>query len=188
MVQAVSPPSKAATLSESPQSVSSFAGEQASSSECEYNLHTVRQHDVVLLLVVISHWVDSDTSILGSVFIEFSSCIYTADSSSQKTDRSELLNRPPTFTDLMNGVATKVVSKWQMIGILLHVSYSELERISKEKDDIFMRLAEVFDLWQKRGSPPYTWTTIIDALRAPLVGEVQLAKEVEEWVTKLKAS
>ena len=74
-----------------------------------------------------------------------------------------------------------------MIGILLHVPVSELERISKEKDSILMGLAEVFNLWQKRGFPSYTWATIIDVLNTGLVGEVQLAKEVEEWV-KLKAS
>ena len=115
-------------------------------------------------------------------------CIYTADSSSQKADHSELLNRPPALPDLMNSVAAKVACKWEAIGMLLHASISDLGRISREKDTILMRLAEVFDLWQKRGSPPYTWTTIINALRAPLVGEVQLAKEVEEWVMKLKAS
>ena len=60
--------------------------------------------------------------------------------------------------------------------------------ISRNTDDIVgvLRLAEVFDVWKKNGSPPYTWTTIIDALRAPLVGQVQLAKEVEEWVIESK--
>ena len=58
--------------------------------------------------------------------------------------------------------------------MLLYASISDLGRISKEKDTITMRLAEVFDLWQKRGSPPYTWTTIIGVLKAELVGEVQL--------------
>ena len=31
-------------------------------------------------------------------------------------------------------------------------------------------------MWKKRGSPPYTWTTIIGVLKAEIVGEVQLAK------------
>ena len=33
----------------------------------------------------------------------------------------------------------------------------------------------------------YTWATIIDTLRAPIVGEVQLAHELEEWITTVQA-
>ena len=40
----------------------------------------------------------------------------------------------------------------------------------------------MFDLWERRGSPPFTWATNIDALRADIVGEVQLAYELEQWV------
>ena len=90
------------------------------------------------------------------------------------------------MSDLMNRVATKVTDNWEKIGILLDVPYSDIKTISRNTDDIVLRLAEVFDVWKKNGSPPYTWTTIIDALRAPLVGQVQLAKEVEEWVIESK--
>ena len=50
------------------------------------------------------------------------------------------------------------------------------------KQDPVRCLADIFDVWQRNGSPPYTWATIIDALRAPIVGEVRLARELEEWV------
>ena len=53
---------------------------------------------------------------------------------------------------------------------------------ARENIDSLDCFAEVFDLWERRGSPPFTWATNIDALRADIVGEVQLAYELEQWV------
>ena len=36
----------------------------------------------------------------------------------------------------------------------------------------------MFDLWERKGSPPYTWATNIDALRADIVGEDYCALEL----------
>ena len=108
--------------------------------------------------------------------------IVDLDLASQKTDHSKLLDSQPILSDLMNRVAIKAAHKWQMIGILLHASVNEIEIIAQEESTILMRIAKVFDLWQKRGSSPYTWATIICALKAPLVAEVQLAEEVKKWV------
>ena len=38
--------------------------------------------------------------------------------------------------------------------------------------------SEVFEKWRTKGSPPYTWGTIINALKAPIVEEVQLANKL----------
>ena len=43
-------------------------------------------------------------------------------------------------------------------------------------------LNQVFATWEKSGSSPYTWANIINILRAEVVGEIQLASQVEEWV------
>ena len=95
---------------------------------------------------------------------------------------TDIFERPPTLFDLMSKVAAKIANKWEKIGILLGIPYSDIETISRSKDDVVICLAEVFDTWRRSGYPPYTWATIINVLGAELMGEVQLAKEVEQWV------
>ena len=92
------------------------------------------------------------------------------------------LQKPPTIPDLLNKVAAEASDKWKKLGQQLLIEQHKLKTISRENDDSLDCFAEVFELWQKRGSPPYTWATIIDALRAKIVGEVQLAYELEQWV------
>ena len=92
------------------------------------------------------------------------------------------LQNPPKISDLLNKVAAEVLNKWEILGLQLELEYVQLETISNKHQDNSLRFAGVFELWQKRGSPPYTWATIIDALRTKIVGEVQLAYELEQWV------
>ena len=100
---------------------------------------------------------------------------------------SKLFNTPPAMSVLMNRVAPNAASNWEKIGISLEIPYSDIKTISRNKTaDAVLCLAEVFDMWKKRGSPPYTWTTIISVLNAKIVGEVQLAKELEEWIQNSK--
>ena len=46
-----------------------------------------------------------------------------------------------------------------------------------------MLYSEVFSLWQMKADPPFTWATIIDTLRSPIVEENALAQEIEDWIT-----
>ena len=92
------------------------------------------------------------------------------------------LQNPPNIPDLLNKVAAKASNKWKKLGHQLFIEHHKLKTISRENDDSLDCFAEVFELWQKRRSPPYMWATIIDALRADIVGEVQLAYELEQWV------
>ena len=88
------------------------------------------------------------------------------------------LQRPPKVSVLLNKVAAEASDKWKKLGQQLDIEHHKLKTISKENDDILDCFAE---LWKRGGSPPYTWATIIDALRAKIVGEVQLAYELEQW-------
>ena len=92
------------------------------------------------------------------------------------------LNTRPKRQDLLNKVAAKTRDKWEEIGLQLNIDLSHIRSISRSHGAIRC-YAEVFDVWEKSGSPPYTWATIIDALRAPIVGEYQLAHELQEWLT-----
>ena len=90
------------------------------------------------------------------------------------------LNRPPEYYTLLNKVAVDAMDKWKKIGLALNIPIGQLNSITTT--DPILCYAEIFNWWQRNGSPPYTWATIIDALRAPMVGEVQLAHELEEMV------
>ena len=103
-------------------------------------------------------------------------------SSNAASQQLKPLNRPPEYLDLLNKVATRVRHKWEEIGLQLSIDRSYLKSIWSIKQDPVRCLADIFDVWQRNGSPPYTWATIIDALRAPVVGEVQLAHELEDQV------
>ena len=66
------------------------------------------------------------------------------------------------------------------MGLQLNIPMDQLN--SMTTTDPISCYADIFNWWQRNGSPPYTWATIIDALRAPIVGEVQLAHELEKWL------
>ena len=103
-------------------------------------------------------------------------------SSDVATQQLKPFNRPPgCLADLLNKVAAHARDKWRNMGIQLNIPMDQLD--SMTATDPIGYYAKIFNWWQKNGSPPYTWATIIDALRAPIVGEVQLAHELEEWLT-----
>ena len=102
-------------------------------------------------------------------------------SSDAATQQHKPLNRPPNYLDLLNKVATRARDKWVMIGLELNIPMDQLN--SMTATDPIRCYFDVFNWWRRNGSPPYTWATIIDALRSPIVGEVQLAHELKEWVT-----
>ena len=90
------------------------------------------------------------------------------------------LNRPPEYYTLLNKVAVGAMDKWKKIGLALDIPIGQLNSITTT--DPILCYADIFNWWQRNGSPPYTWATIIDALRAPIVGEARLAHELEEWI------
>ena len=92
------------------------------------------------------------------------------------------LEKPPKLYDLLNRVAAKIPAKWKIVGIQLKIEIGSLESLSINYQDDYHRYTEVFELWRKCGSSPYTWATIIDALREPSIGEMVLANNVQQWV------
>ena len=113
------------------------------------------------------------------------SCYSLVASSDAATQQLKPLNRPPEYLDLLIKVAACARDKWKMMGVQLNIPTDQLN--SMTAIDPISCYADVFNWWQRNGSPPYTWATIIDALRAPIVGEVQLAHELEEWITTVQA-
>jgi len=86
----------------------------------------------------------------------------------------------PSLRELMNDVAAKVVS-WKNFAIQLQLTTVEIDRIdNQERGDTKECFREVFSLWRKKTTPPYTWTTVISALKSPCVSENCVAMELEQ--------
>ena len=93
------------------------------------------------------------------------------------------LEKPPELRDLLNQVAIEASGKWKKLGIQLKIDYHKLKTISKENhEDSFECYTEMFEKWRMCGNPPYTWATVIDALRTKLMSEEELARKVEHAV------
>ena len=69
-----------------------------------------------------------------------------------------------------------VCDKWYRIGVQLEVPISNLKNIARDSMD---PLCDTLDFWM-RNDPSASWRCLVDALKAPSVGEKQLAKTVEE--------
>ena len=92
------------------------------------------------------------------------------------------LERAPKRTDLLDKVAAKARDKWKMVGEQLSIQPNQLMAISRNNQDAMDCYRDVFTLWMNKCDPPFTWVTIIDALRASSVGEDRLALELERWL------
>ena len=66
--------------------------------------------------------------------------------------------------------------KWYKIGVQLEVPIAKLNNIGRNSMD---SLCDTLDYWM-RNDPSPSWSQIVDALKAPGIGEKQLAKTVEE--------
>ena len=84
------------------------------------------------------------------------------------------------MNDLLNRVASRAMDKWEVVGLQLNIRPQQLHTIQKRNP--ILSFAEVFDIWERKADPPFTWATIIEALRAPIVDENNLAKEIEDWL------
>ena len=70
------------------------------------------------------------------------------------------------------------------LGGVLHIDMDELNAIEKDNQDCVHCLMKVLHKWKKNTDPPYTWATIIETLKSPLVNEENLVKELECWLLK----
>ena len=79
----------------------------------------------------------------------------------------------------------KVSAKWRILGLKLSVETPELDEISRQIKDGsgVLCLERVVALWKDKADPPYTWATVIDALKSPIVGEKSVAEDVEMWLS-----
>lgn len=84
----------------------------------------------------------------------------------------------------MNDVAATIPAKWRTVGIQLGLPQGTLDSIQDEnagKPQANLHSFEnVFNMWKiQPDKMPVTWKTIVDALKAPSVGENNLADKLE---------
>ena len=69
--------------------------------------------------------------------------------------------------------------KWFDIGLQLEVPSFQLKIIKTDTTGAVERLQAMVDYWLNNATVP-SWRALVDALKAPAVGESWLAKELEE--------
>ena len=85
----------------------------------------------------------------------------------------------PKMKDLANRVAAVIPHKWKMVAIQLDVDMGAIDRIESDKCNSFDRIMAVFDCWKRSSCEPYTWKTLVTALKSRSVDEVKLAEELQ---------
>ena len=84
---------------------------------------------------------------------------------------------PPTMELLCNKISPRT-NEWKAIAINLEMSFTDVERISMESISVQERFTRVFDAWERGKMRPYTWGTMVSALRSPSVNELFLAQDI----------
>ena len=80
---------------------------------------------------------------------------------------------------MLNEVAAET-NKWEEIGLQLDLSHTDIERIKiEEQQRIEACFIKVFNKWETKLTPPFTWPVIISALESPSVAEFRLASQLK---------
>ena len=69
---------------------------------------------------------------------------------------------------------------WRQVGIQLKIEPATLKAFKAPNDDPTELFIQVFEQWKKEQKVPYTWTSIINALKA--VKEREVASDIIEWL------
>ena len=85
----------------------------------------------------------------------------------------------PKLSDLANRVAAIIPHKWKQVAIQLELSRGERKAIEKDEDECFDRFTAVLEQWKQSASLPYTWKTLVTALKSTSVDEQTLAEQLE---------
>ena len=72
-----------------------------------------------------------------------------------------------------------VCYKWHAIGVQLEVPMFQLKIIEKKSSDLMDQLRDTLDYWMSNDPSP-SWRHLVDALKAPSVGENRRAGEIEK--------
>ena len=97
---------------------------------------------------------------------------------SAEKQKSTVLTNPVSACEFLNYVAMKILDKWKMFGIQLKIPISQLNTYTSH--DPLTPFINVFDSWERKGSPELSWRTVIIILR--IIDEGRLAEEIKEMM------
>ena len=81
----------------------------------------------------------------------------------------------------MNHVGMNMPSKWQLFGIGLEIPMSELDTYPTHS--CVACLTRMFDSWERKGSPVFSWENVINVFESPMLKERRLANEVRKMIS-----
>ena len=84
----------------------------------------------------------------------------------------------PTLKAAINALHS-VCPKWYNIGVQLEVPTFQLKIIERKTNDSMDQLRDTLDFWMSNEPSP-SWKHLVDALKAPSVGENRLAKAIKQ--------
>ena len=96
------------------------------------------------------------------------------------------LDSEPDLSDLSNEIAAEIPSKWRDMGQQLGLDQGLLEGIALiSPGDTNHCYSNVFTRWKNKNltTHPYTWSTVVQALKTPAVGEERLANGIKNKLT-----
>ena len=96
------------------------------------------------------------------------------------------LDSEPSLQHLMVKVAAVIPHKYEMVGLQLGLTLAQLQVIGPRQPNLeehHRAFGEIFDVWRRRGTSPYTWRTLTGVLRSASVGEVLLSEQLTTWLT-----
>ena len=97
------------------------------------------------------------------------------------------MDSEPSLPHLAEKVASVIPHKYEMVGLQLGLTPSQIQTIRplhQSLEDYHRAFGEIFGVWKRSGSLPYTWRTIIGVLRTASVGEVRLSEELTTWIAQ----
>ena len=96
------------------------------------------------------------------------------------------MKKTPTKYELLNLLAD-ISNLWYEIGLSLKVPRSILDGLRRRQDSDAIKLSEVIHSWlTTTESHLVTWETVIDAIKSPIVNNIEKANKIHEHLTKRK--
>jgi hypothetical protein len=90
-------------------------------------------------------------------------------------DNMTQINKELSQRELLQYVVPYVKHKWREMGIALALTPPQLDDLEENHQGI----SDVFQLWEELKTRPFTWESLLMALRSPQVNEHELAKQLE---------
>ena len=81
----------------------------------------------------------------------------------------------------MNDVAAKIPARWRDVAIKLGLEVEELNSVDERvpSRDPHQCYYHVFNIWKAKNTTPYTWESVIKALKSSSVDEQKIAEDIE---------